>query len=411
MKIFIMADDLTGTLDTAAQFAARGVSAEILQLPLSDQLDHCQSDVAVVNTQTRHLSSSDAYQRIYQISKVLFEIGVPLVFKKTDSALRGHVGAELAAMSDACGGKRIRFFPAYPQLGRTTMGGVQYIHGVPLDQSAFAEDKLDPMKCSNVCQILRQETDLPCGVVGVQDEQIPESAKILVFDSETEQQMQRQVDRFLNLDPPGPCLMAGCAGLAKILSGKIPCDRKQTSINLGEHLFVLCGTNHPVSQKQIRYAVQNGFQRVGFSIGELTDPAHKDTFQNKVQKVRGLCKAQENIVVDILQESAPRKEQDPGDLSQRIVTGLSAVLIQCRDVLSGHTLFLVGGDTLSSYMEHCGCRKISILDEILPGTPISTFSFDEGQQYIISKSGGYGEEDVFLQCLNILSDRKRWIHS
>lgn len=410
MKIFIMADDLTGTLDTAAQFAVRGVSTEILSLPLGSQLEQCQSSVAVVNTQTRHLSSSDAYERVYQISKALCEQGVPLVFKKTDSALRGHVGAELAAMSDAFGGERVLFFPAYPQLGRTTVGGVQYIYGVPLDQSAFAQDKLEPMKCSDVSQILRHETALPSSVVGVDDGEVPESAKILVFDSETELQMQQQADRFLRSGQPGACLTAGCAGLAKILSGRLPCDREQAPIRLGENLFVLCGTNHPVSRKQIRCAVHHGFRRVGFSIDELTRQDQGDAFENKIQQARALCKAGKNIVVDILQESQPSKERDPQDLSRRIVNGLSTVLIRCRDVLSGHTPFLIGGDTLSSYMEKCGCRKISVLGEILPGTPISIFSFDEGQQCIISKSGGYGEEDLFLQCLNILSDRKRWIH-
>ncbi len=411
MKIFIVADDLTGALDTAAQFAARGISTEILRFPVTSDLAQCRSSVVVLDAQSRHLPASDAYQRIYQILKGVFELGVPLIFKKTDSALRGNVGAELAAMSDACGGEQVLFFPAYPQLGRTTIKGVQYIHGVPLNQSAFAQDKLDPVKYSDVCQILRQETDLSCGVIGVEDQEAPESAKVLVFDSETEEQMQRQVDRFVNPDRPGSCLVAGCAGLAKMLAPKIPCDRGQESIRFGEKLFVLSGTNHLVSRRQIQYAVQNGFRQVGFSIGELTDPAREEAFREKIQTVRSLCESRENIVVDILQEPAQQREHDPEDLSRRIVKGLSTVLIRCRDVLHGHTLFLIGGDTLGSYMENCGCQKISVLDEILPGTPISAFSFDGEQQYVISKSGGYGENDVLLQCLNTLSDRKRWTNS
>ena len=47
--------------------------------------------------------------------------------KKTDSALRGNVASELGAMLEASGGKRLCFFPAYPEMGRTTRDGVHFI--------------------------------------------------------------------------------------------------------------------------------------------------------------------------------------------------------------------------------------------------------------------------------------------
>ena len=42
---------------------------------------------------------------------------------------------------------------------------------------------------------------------------------------------------------------------------------------------------------------------------------------------------------------------------------------------------------------------------------VAAGTYDGEQQYVISKSGGYGENDVLLQCLNTLSDRKRWTNS
>ena len=107
-----MADDITGMLDTGAQFAGRGISTQVLPLPVtSEQIRGCRADVALVNTRSRHMAPEEAYKCVYQLAKAAAEAGVQILYKKTDSALRGHIGAELAAMSDAAGKKSVAFLP------------------------------------------------------------------------------------------------------------------------------------------------------------------------------------------------------------------------------------------------------------------------------------------------------------
>lgn len=59
------------------------------------------------------------------------------IYKKTDSALRGNIGAELGALVAASGQKILPFVPAFPQMNRITKGGIHYIDGVPVTESSF----------------------------------------------------------------------------------------------------------------------------------------------------------------------------------------------------------------------------------------------------------------------------------
>ena len=59
-------------------------------------------------------------------------MGIPHIYKKTDSALRGNIGAELEAMMQASGEEQLPFVPAFPQIGRTTVNGTHFIEGVPV---------------------------------------------------------------------------------------------------------------------------------------------------------------------------------------------------------------------------------------------------------------------------------------
>src|SRR5439155_24977439 len=58
--------------------------------------------------------------------------GVTWVYKKIDSVLRGHPGAELAGVLDVYGGRAL-VAPAFPAQGRTTRHGVQLVHGAPVE--------------------------------------------------------------------------------------------------------------------------------------------------------------------------------------------------------------------------------------------------------------------------------------
>lgn len=66
----------------------------------------------------------------------------PLLVKKIDSVLRGPIAAELGALREAIRPHATVIAPAFPHLGRTTVGGVQLRDGVRVDAGAEGTDVL-----------------------------------------------------------------------------------------------------------------------------------------------------------------------------------------------------------------------------------------------------------------------------
>lgn len=151
IKLFIIADDFTGALDTGVQFAAQGACTRVITDPSAD-LRHVapEVDVLVMDAETRHLPAETAYDIVYRAVKQASDMGVPYIYKKTDSALRGNVGAELAAVLSASGKKQLPFLPAFPQMNRCTKGGVHYIGEEPVAKSVFGQDPFEPDRKSVV---------------------------------------------------------------------------------------------------------------------------------------------------------------------------------------------------------------------------------------------------------------------
>ena len=97
LLLLILADDFTGALDTGVQFAACGIPTRVV---VGEQVDLAASDAAVlvVDTETRHLPAAEAYAVIAKLTRDAMSAGVFSIYKKTDSALRGNIGAELSAL-------------------------------------------------------------------------------------------------------------------------------------------------------------------------------------------------------------------------------------------------------------------------------------------------------------------------
>ena len=97
LLLLILADDFTGALDTGVQFAACGIATRVV---VGEQVDFAANDAAVlvVDTETRHLPAAEAYAVIAKLTREAMSAGVFSIYKKTDSALRGNIGAELSAV-------------------------------------------------------------------------------------------------------------------------------------------------------------------------------------------------------------------------------------------------------------------------------------------------------------------------
>ena len=187
LRLLMIADDFTGALDTGVQLAAHGIPTQVV-VGQAD-LSACSSTVLVVDTETRHLSAAKAAEAVARLTRSAVENGVGCIYKKTDSALRGNIGAELAALLKASGARNLPFLPAFPQIGRTTKKGVHYIDGVPVNESPFGIDPFEPVRCAEVTKLIHLQTDSLQGKTVV----ISGSGNVAIYACEKATQMGAKV--------------------------------------------------------------------------------------------------------------------------------------------------------------------------------------------------------------------------
>ena len=189
IELLIVADDLTGGLDTGVQFAARGVATRVITDPKADYRALAGGrQVLVVVAETRHMPAARAFETVYEVVSKAVEQGVPHIYKKTDSALRGNIGAELTAAMEASRAAVLPFLPALPASGRTTKNGIHCVNGVPVADSAFGKDPFAPVRESNVARLLRMQSR--AGIFNARRDRLPEADGLWVFDAETDDDLR-----------------------------------------------------------------------------------------------------------------------------------------------------------------------------------------------------------------------------
>ena len=206
-RLRLLADDLTGALDSASRF-----------VPLTGGVAVCWHDAApdgsaAFDSGTRDLSADAALAAIAHFTPLL-DGGAP-AFKKIDSLLRGHVALELAACMrrfDYC-----VLAPAFPFQGRITRDGRQLMRTD------------DGWRDTGV--------DLPAALRAL-------DVRVHLRNAATDADLDAIVADGRRL--PGRVLWCGTGGLAGALAGRrpVPCPA------LPRPILVLIGSDHPVSGAQ-----------------------------------------------------------------------------------------------------------------------------------------------------------------
>lgn len=245
-----LADDLTGALEVGAKFAAAGIESTVGTHLTWDN----RTTASVIDTETRHMPAAVAAEIVGRLAREA--VGARLVYKKTDSTLRGNIGAELAALAAGFPGSRVAYVPAYPLMGRTVRNGILLVHGVPVHETEFARDPLNPVRDSHVPSLAGE-----CAQV---------------FDAETDADIARVADELLRMHET--LLAAGPAALAEALAARIGGTSVQSAFPKARRCLVINGSLHPLSARQAAMAcdgawtiVHDGAPGVGERVLRLVD--------------------------------------------------------------------------------------------------------------------------------------------
>lgn len=165
-QVIVVADDLTGANATAALFARLGLRTRTVAATSEHVRPGPDIDVTVVTTGSRRFPPQAAADRVRGVLESFCDMpGSPgdhdsrLLVKRVDTTLRGPIGAELAAMlswrRSWCRGRVAALaVPAYPAAGRTTVGGIHLLNGVPVARSPAGRDPVTPVRNSRAADLL-----------------------------------------------------------------------------------------------------------------------------------------------------------------------------------------------------------------------------------------------------------------
>ena len=408
MLLLIIADDFTGALDTGVQFAAQGIRTRVM-VGADAELAGQEADVLVVDTETRHLTPEQAYAAVAGLVKRAKHAGTAYIYKKTDSALRGNVGSELAAVLKTSGSRQLAFMPAFPQMNRITKNGVHYIDGVPVNESPFGVDPFEPVRHAKVTELLAEQTDVPAVSYPAPEDgaALPAQDGILVFDAENEEDLRRTGRMLLNSG--GVQVMAGCAGFGAVLPELLGMGggRKAVCPVLDPRLLVICGSVNAITVAQLDKAEQNGFARLRLTPEQkLTqDYWHSTAGRTALNHIEELLAANPRSIIETNDEggnerTAAYAEQLGLSLEQmrvRIASGVGQLVGLLFTSASLGTLLLTGGDTLLQCMNSVGVHELEPVCELEQGVVLAKFSCSGCTRYIITKSGGFGQPDLLTE--------------
>lgn len=357
-RLRILADDLTGALDSAAAFATPRCPIPVLWHPV-----RTLPAMAAIDLATREREGDDAVRRQDRLADWLLE-GAP-AFKKIDSLMRGNWATELAALSSRMAGWRLVVAPAFPFQGRVTRAGCQWQIG-----------SAQPLG-GNIAATLRA-----AGLV---------NADIHVHDAETDADLDAIVAR--EMRDGGRVLWVGTGGLADALargrSASPPVFEPPLDARMRAPLLALIGSHHPVMQEQIDHAAAPDPRR---HIRLSGAPSDIDAVLERL--ARGL-----SCLVTVTFEGA--RAAAAAVIAER----LSQLLVHCPPP---GTLFVSGGETLRDVAQATGADSLAVEGAREPGLAVSHLRGGRFEGvYVVSKSGGFGRPDLLRVLFGEASARAR----
>ena len=369
-ELGILADDLTGACDAAAAFAPATGSVGIhVLLPRRGAADG-DAGLAVFNMQSRLLDARRSRRRATRAGRLLRDPRI--LYVKTDSVLRGAVGAELEGLSRAFPGRRIVLVPAIPEMGKTTSGGRLFERGIPAHLTEYGRDPVTPILTNDVRAII--------GATG--------RVELDVEDAETALDIDRAVGRALE---GGHVILAGSVGLADALArvvrsqpGPAPAARE------GRRVVIVCGSGYPTARGQL--------QRAATAFGTNVISLGKGSAVSRLVRV---CKGRELVLLQI--------ETEPVHPARRARWSLHRLFCQVGRLIrfcEPDGLGIIGGETAFRILRRLGVTRLSVDGRLEPGVAYGTIVDGAlAGAGFSSKGGSVGGEDACVLMVERLRRR------
>ncbi|HSZ97312.1 MAG TPA: four-carbon acid sugar kinase family protein [Bradyrhizobium sp.] len=351
----LLADDLTGALDTSAELVGKFGPLEVCWSISSIAPDQPSFSI---DSGTRERAADDAFAIVQGLAPRL--AGATTAYKKIDSLLRGHWAVELDAcwqtgLWDAC-----VLAPAFAYQGRRTIDGQQYARGADGRWGAVGKNLVEQLHDRKLDARRARPAD------GVRP-------GINVFDSETDNDLDWVVQAGQNYS--GRVLWCGSGGLASALARGADV---WVSDRLKGPVLGVFGSDHRTTALQL-----DACNAVVIPSADIERDI--DRIQRALEK---------GVAFVRLEAPDAHSRNDVAQHFSRQISRLS------RLIDPPGSLVVAGGETVKAQMVAVEARALRPLGRLEPGIPKSVI---EGGDWsgveVVSKSGAFGAADVWAKLL------------
>jgi 4-hydroxythreonine-4-phosphate dehydrogenase len=373
-RIAIVADDLTGAADTAAGLLALG--RPLVTWARDGRIAWQETDrIVAVDATTRHITPDAAADTVRGLASRFRLGGFDCLYKKVDSTLRGHVAVEVQAALDGWyPGARAVIAPAFPAMGRTTIGGRQHLDNAPIDGASIAEMlaavampvthvTLDEVRDGRLDRILRAQPSqgaVVCDAISDAD-----LAAIAAAGAALGERV----------------VWVGSGGLARnMFTGQTRTNESRASatVTATGPVLIVCGSQTTVSAAQAASVASEGAIAVPVNAGALSSGS--SALRSTGSEIEDLLRRGADVLVTI--EGTRASDADPA-----LVDRLGQMLAPCRALSGG--LVATGGDTASAILRHWGISALQLIAEAEAGVPLAMA--DGVTPVVVAlKAGGFG---------------------
>jgi D-threonate/D-erythronate kinase len=425
-RLALIADDLSSATDCGAQIVRSGLSVVVPLGGYSFPARAHAAQVISVDTDSRSLSTDHAYVKVKAASQQLVATGWTNFYKSVDSTLRGNLGAEVEAVLDIVKSDCAVIAPAFPKYGRTTVDGVQYLHGRPLHETEFGTDPTVPVRDADIArrlaagsrrkagqlkldQVRAGPTQINSAIRGLLDNGV----ELVVVDIAEQGDLKRIC---LGLSQSNLRIVwVGSTGLAEFipltlgvasafdtLSEDHPVDPRPA--------LALVGSASETTREQIRYAqTNNGLKIIRLDPVRMIENGRTAAaeLEQAGSSLRAAIDSGDDaaLVVRASRDEIAATQRlgtalnlSPAQVAQRIVDGLA--LAGSRLVREGciSGIIATGGDTANALCNALGAEALEILGEVEAGIPIMQLLGTQSLS-LVTKAGGFGSQAAIGDAL------------
>ncbi|HIS87986.1 TPA: four-carbon acid sugar kinase family protein [Candidatus Avigastranaerophilus faecigallinarum] len=429
--IGIIADDLTGANDTSLQLFLRGCKTQVAfgeDISIDENL---KTEVFAMSTETRNVDAKTAHEKVLNVSEnILKKYNFEYIYKKIDSVLRGNIAVEVVTLLDSLEYDAAVIFPAFPNEGRTTIGGFHLVKGIPLQRTEVSRDPACPIMESNIINLLKSQlpeemanyTDLISLDVVMKgagpiltklNDLISKGKKLIVADAVSTTDLEQIA--FAVTKSSYKILPVGSAGAAQAL-GKIwhpDTDEdlvKEPQVpNLPK--LVVSGSATDLTASQIKRLQENDNIENTYFIAIKPQNIFSNDFEEIAQRVLNNLIKDNTVIIhsselienteelsSLLIENELTKEVFISKICDYLASVTKTVLSQKEAVL-----ITVGGETSYKCCRAIGSKNLQIIDTVAPAIPLGV---DHKGQLIVTKSGNLGTQNTLIDVVRYFEQDK-----